>query len=231
MPSSNGTHCRTSGLVVTCGVLQGTPRQSHLVSVLMKARRRAVDRGSEQRSDECDTAGERIATAVDVALLRPHRAGHEPVFRPIWHQCAQWGVLVTLDRFKSDFPQGMRLSDLGELLLVRAPSVTTVVDRLERSGLVTRNPAGRFGGAKLVRLTASGQQLVARVASVHGRQVHPFLPVCPLASGNGFNAFCFGWLLISKRFWRVRPLNGKSWPADCFCCGQGRQKGVIRKPT
>lgn len=94
-----------------------------------------------------------------------------PYFAQFGISAAQWGVLVTLDRFKSDFPQGMRLSDLGELLLVRAPSVTTVVDRLERSGLVTRATQPGDLRAKLVRLTASGQQLVARVASVHGRQV------------------------------------------------------------
>jgi DNA-binding MarR family transcriptional regulator len=94
-----------------------------------------------------------------------------PYFAQFGISAAQWGVLVTLDRFKSDYAQGMRLSDLGELLLVRAPSVTSVVDRLERSGLVTRATQPGDLRAKLVRLTDSGQRLVDRIASAHGRQV------------------------------------------------------------
>ena len=94
-----------------------------------------------------------------------------PYFAQFGISGAQWGVLVTLDRFKTEYAQGMRLSDLGELLLVRPPSVTGVVDRLERSGLVTRAAQPGDMRAKLVRLTARGSRLVDRISGAHNRQV------------------------------------------------------------
>lgn len=129
-------------------------------------------------------------TAAGIKALRagPERANETPlrsmvrcyglierVMNPYFAQFgisgAQWGVLVTLDRYKTEYAQGMRLSDLGELLLVRPPSVTGVVDRLERSGLVTRASQAEDLRAKLVRLTARGSQLVDRIAGAHSRQI------------------------------------------------------------
>jgi DNA-binding MarR family transcriptional regulator len=94
-----------------------------------------------------------------------------PYFAQFGISGAQWGVLVTLDRCKAEYSQGMRLSDLGELLLVRPPSVTGVVDRLERSGLVTRATQPNDLRAKLVKLTPRGSKLVERIASAHNRQI------------------------------------------------------------
>ncbi|PWT83061.1 MAG: hypothetical protein C5B58_07105, partial [Acidobacteria bacterium] len=52
---------------------------------------------------------------------------------------AQWGVLRNLHRAEQEGLGGLRLTDLSERLLVRPPSVTGVVDRLERAGLVVRD--------------------------------------------------------------------------------------------
>ncbi|BBM63910.1 MarR family winged helix-turn-helix transcriptional regulator [Vibrio alfacsensis] len=50
-------------------------------------------------------------------------------------------------------PQGIRITDLAEELQVTKPSVSNMVDRLERKGLVKRVPCNEDARAKRVILT------------------------------------------------------------------------------
>jgi DNA-binding MarR family transcriptional regulator len=84
---------------------------------------------------------------------------------------AQWGVLRNLHRAESEGHPALRLTDLSERLLIRPPSVTGVVDRLERAGLVSRGDSPTDLRAKQVALTPRGRHLVERVLAVHGAQV------------------------------------------------------------
>jgi DNA-binding MarR family transcriptional regulator len=84
---------------------------------------------------------------------------------------AQWGVLRNLHRNEDQGLRGLRLSELSEQLLIRPPSVTTVVDRLERAGLVRRELVPADLRAKHVVLTDKGRQLIDRVLLVHDRQL------------------------------------------------------------
>jgi DNA-binding MarR family transcriptional regulator len=88
---------------------------------------------------------------------------------------SQWGVLRNLHRADEDGLAGLRLTDLSERLLVRPPSVTGVVDRLERAGLVERSGSPTDLRAKQVSLTARGRQLVERVLRVHAAQMDAVL--------------------------------------------------------
>src|SRR5438309_5582749 len=73
---------------------------------------------------------------------------------------AQWGVLRNLHRAEQEGLAGLRLTELGERLLIRPPSVTGVVDRLERVGLVKRDGLPADLRAKQVVLTLKGRQTV-----------------------------------------------------------------------
>jgi DNA-binding MarR family transcriptional regulator len=88
---------------------------------------------------------------------------------------SQWGVLRNLHRAEQEGLPGLRLTDLSERLLVRPPSVTGVVDRLERAGLVERTGSPTDLRAKQVALTAKGRQLVERVLRVHAAQMDAVL--------------------------------------------------------
>ncbi len=90
---------------------------------------------------------------------------------------AQWGVLRTLHRAEQEGIGGLRLTDLSDRLLIRPPSVTGAVDRLERAGLVVRGGSPTDLRAKHVALTRKGQQLVERVLGVHGKQIDRVLGV------------------------------------------------------
>jgi DNA-binding MarR family transcriptional regulator len=99
----------------------------------------------------------------------------QPYFGRYGISGSQWGVLRNLHRSQLQGAAGLRASDLSERLLIRPPSVTGVLDRLERAGLVSRRADPADQRAKLVRLTAAGRLLVERVLAAHGRQIETVL--------------------------------------------------------
>src|SRR5438132_11856899 len=101
----------------------------------------------------------------------------QPYFAQFGISGSQWGVLRNLHRAEQDGVPGLRLTDLSDRLLIRPPSVTGVVDRLERGGLVVRDGSPFDMRAKQVALTAKGRELVERILTVHGRQIETNLGV------------------------------------------------------
>jgi DNA-binding MarR family transcriptional regulator len=88
---------------------------------------------------------------------------------------SQWGVLRNLHRAEQEGVPGLRLTDLSDRLLIRPPSATGVVDRLERAGLVVRGGTATDLRTKHVALTDKGRELVERVLDVHGKQIDSVL--------------------------------------------------------
>jgi DNA-binding MarR family transcriptional regulator len=88
---------------------------------------------------------------------------------------SQWGVLRNLHRAEQEGLPRLRLTELGERLLIRPPSVTGLVDRLERAKLVSRVGSPTDLRAKQVSLTPAGRKLVQRVLTVHQDQVNAML--------------------------------------------------------
>jgi MarR family 2-MHQ and catechol resistance regulon transcriptional repressor len=95
----------------------------------------------------------------------------QPYFARFGISGSQWGVLRNLHRAEKDGATGLRVSVLSERLLIRPASVTGVVDRLERAGLVAREADPTDHRAKFVRLTKAGRELVERVLAGHQRQI------------------------------------------------------------
>lgn len=99
----------------------------------------------------------------------------QPYFARFGISGSQWGVLRTLHRVGQEGLPGLRLTDLGEQLLIRPPSVTGVVDRLERAGLVVRDGSPTDLRAKQVALTHRGCEVVERVLAIHADQIDAVL--------------------------------------------------------
>jgi DNA-binding MarR family transcriptional regulator len=95
----------------------------------------------------------------------------EPHFARFGISGSQWAVLRTLHRAAEEGEPALRLTDLGDRLLIRPPSVTGVVDRLVREGFIQRSTSTTDQRAKLVRLTRSGRDLVGRVLQRHSQQI------------------------------------------------------------
>lgn len=99
----------------------------------------------------------------------------QPYFAQFGISGTKWGALRALHRAEAEGHAGLRMTELSERLLVRPPSVTGVVDRLERDGLVARDAALEDLRAKLVRLTAKGRRLVEQVLAGHAGQIAEFM--------------------------------------------------------
>jgi len=75
----------------------------------------------------------------------------------------RFDLLAQLDRA----PDGLRMTELAERLLVTGGNVTWLVTSLVRDGLVSRTRAVHDGRAVVVRLTTRGQQHFTEMASAH----------------------------------------------------------------
>jgi len=64
-------------------------------------------------------------------------------------------------------PDGLRMVDLSNRLMVTSGNITQITDQLEREGLVDRHPDPRSRRACLVKLTPVGRQAFEPIASSH----------------------------------------------------------------
>jgi len=95
----------------------------------------------------------------------------QPHFARFGISASQWAALRVLHRAELHGRGDLRLTDLGERLLVRPPSVSGVIDRLERGGLVVRVAAPLDHRAKQIRLTPRGRRLIEQTLVVHGEEI------------------------------------------------------------
>jgi DNA-binding MarR family transcriptional regulator len=96
--------------------------------------------------------------AIRRAYLALQRCG-DVIFRP---------RRVTFDQFSLlwavDMNDGLRQNELAEALFTDANTVTAMLARLEKRGLVRREVCEKDGRARKVRLTASGRRLTRRLS-------------------------------------------------------------------
>jgi DNA-binding MarR family transcriptional regulator len=92
-------------------------------------------------------------------------AGLERTFRPFGLSRADFDTLATLRR--SGAPYRLPQKTVMRELLRTSGTISFRIDRLERAGLVRREPDPADGRGVLVALTAEGLRLVETVAPVH----------------------------------------------------------------
>ena len=79
----------------------------------------------------------------------------------------EYGVLYAL----SSAPEGLRITDLGEDVLLTQPGMSRLVARLEARGLVDRFPDPEDARASRIRLTPAGLATQRRIGRTHARDV------------------------------------------------------------
>jgi len=79
----------------------------------------------------------------------------------------RFDLMAQLERYR----EGLKMNELSRLLMVTGGNVTTIVDQLEKEGLVERldEPADRR--AFRIRLTRSGERSFAEMARAHEQWV------------------------------------------------------------
>ena len=103
------------------------------------------------------------------------RQVQEPYFADFGISAAQWGILRVLQREELAGNRGLPLKTVSQRLLIQAPSVTGVVDRLERQGLVKRCPSSKDMRVRHLNLTPRGRNLMARVLEVHPERIRTLM--------------------------------------------------------
>jgi len=84
-----------------------------------------------------------------------HKAGQFGITR------AQWTVLARLDRF-----EGLKQSELAEMLDLQPITLTRLLDRLCASGLIERRPDPNDRRANRLYLTAAARPLLERLGEL-----------------------------------------------------------------
>jgi len=95
----------------------------------------------------------------------------QPYFGHFGISRSQWACLRVLHRAEQEGLPGLRPVDLGRRLLVRPPSVTGLIDRLQRSGYVESNSSATDLRGKEVHLSDAGRKLVERILQGHSDQI------------------------------------------------------------
>lgn len=79
----------------------------------------------------------------------------------------RFDLLAQLERH----PQGLRMSELSQRLMVTGGNVTGLADQLEAEGWITREPVADDRRSIRLRLSASGRRRFAEMAAGHERWV------------------------------------------------------------
>ena len=89
--------------------------------------------------------------------------------RDAWEELVprEYGVLYAL----SSAPEGLRITELGEDVLLTQPGMSRLVARLEARGLVHRVDDPDDARACRIRLTLAGVAMQRRVGRIHARHV------------------------------------------------------------
>jgi DNA-binding MarR family transcriptional regulator len=123
---------------------------------IREARRQWVAHGWEDAAD---------GMAMVTSLVRAQQLVMErvdAVLRPLDLTLARFEVLRLLSFVHSG---ALPMTRLGSLLQVHPTSVTSIVQRLEASGLVRRLPHPEDGRAVLAEITPAGRELVERATA------------------------------------------------------------------
>ena len=104
--------------------------------------------------------GPSSAMAAATSVMRVQQlllAEFDALVRPYGLTFARYEALVLLTFSRAG---ELPMAKLGERLMVHPTSATNIVDRLERSGYVTRRPNPRDGRGTLACLTDAGREVV-----------------------------------------------------------------------
>jgi len=92
-----------------------------------------------------------------------------PHIRSLGLTCSQFDVIATLGD-----TEGMTCKELSEQTLVTKGTLTGVLDRLEKKGLVARVPSREDRRSIFIRLTPKGDALFQKVFATHIHYMKPY---------------------------------------------------------
>lgn len=86
----------------------------------------------------------------------------------------QYQAMLAVRGYPEDRP--VTINDLAQQLLIRHNTAVGLVDRLDKQGLIARRPSPVDGRQVYLRLTAKGERMLERLASVHREELRRIEP-------------------------------------------------------
>jgi MarR family 2-MHQ and catechol resistance regulon transcriptional repressor len=123
-----------------------------------------------------------------IKLMRATETLNARLQQALSEQGLTMGQLAVLEALLHLGPMHQR--NLGRKLLRSDANVTTVVDNLERDGLVTRQRAQKDKRFVTVSLTASGKRLIQKVFPAHARSIAKSLAGLTPGEQEQLSALC-----------------------------------------
>lgn len=113
-----------------------------------------------------------LSTYFTASLLRKQA---EEFLRPFNLTDVQFNLMMLL-RHQSG-PQGLNQAQLSSMMLVNRANVTALIDRMEKSGLVTRTSMPTDRRANIIKITAHGEKLLDKIEPLYAQEVERIMDV------------------------------------------------------
>ena len=114
------------------------------------------------------TAHEAVLNIYYTAAQLKKEAGE--FFRPFGLTDVQFNVLMLLHH-QSRPEEGLSQAQLSDMMLVNRANTTSLIDRMEKAGLVVRTSDASDRRYKIIKLTARGKKLLADVEPLYAKEV------------------------------------------------------------
>jgi DNA-binding MarR family transcriptional regulator len=85
--------------------------------------------------------------------------------------------LMMLLKYQTEQNEGLSQVELSGMMLVNRANITTLIDRMEKADLVVRTRVASDRRTNIVRLTARGQQLLAKIEPLYTQEVNRIMAV------------------------------------------------------
>lgn len=97
-------------------------------------------------------------------------------FRPFGLTDVQFNVMMLLYH-QSGAEGGLSQAKLSDMMLVNRANITSLVDRMEKAGLVVRTAAANDRRYNIVKLTSQGKKLFVKVDPLYVKEVKKIMAV------------------------------------------------------
>jgi len=91
-------------------------------------------------------------------------------FRPFNLTDVQFNLMMLLE-YQAGPDEGLSQAQLSKMMLVNPANITSLIDRMEKAGLVARTAAPTDRRYNIIKLTLKGKQLLDRAAPLYVQEV------------------------------------------------------------
>lgn len=90
-------------------------------------------------------------------------------FQPFGLTDVQFNLMMLL-RYQSG-PEGLNQAQLSKMMLVNRADITSLIDRMEKAGLVARTAAPGDRRYNIIKLTSRGERLLDKIEPLYAKEV------------------------------------------------------------